>query len=564
LTSFERAGPIQRRGTIASTAALGGVLQRACACGSHGGGQCEACRDQPRFGLQTKLAASAYGDSHERAADRIAEQVMSGHPVVDAPRRIARVPGHPASQPAAIPASVGRVLASPGRPLEPALRQDMERRFGHDFSRVRVHSGAEAERSAHEVDAAAYTVGHDIVFGAGRLAPGTPGGRRLMAHELTHVVQQRWAPGPIQRQPTGGGSTGVSIGDIDIKSEDPNCQYQPGEVARSLSPQGIMPYDIERGEFLGIEPPDAVVIADFKVGDGELRPSTAGDFRKFWVPQFDPAARGSLEVVGFSDCVGWESRNGVLREQRARSAGRLLPGTVTRAAPLEEYPVANTSERSRALNRSAIIRPKPQAPPPPPPPRPREATITLEEPPTTDCPPEDRRQLAIAFPAAKLMAQKARAALVSTDKGPVITFLLHRYFGKDAMRYLPQIHAGFSKILDNWTSWDTRFDCQLQTEGACPDDEGFVRAYVRRKRRVFSPPSPFGPVYMCEAAFASGDLQRLAQTVLHELSHRLDNTDDEKYCRPTEGWCEALSTKDAIDNADSYARFARELFNASL
>ena len=70
----------------------------------------------------------------------------------------------------------------------------MEQRFGHDFSRVRVHSGPAAEQSAREVNANAYTVSHDIVFGAGRFAPSTPEGRRLIAHELTHVVQQTAQP----------------------------------------------------------------------------------------------------------------------------------------------------------------------------------------------------------------------------------------------------------------------------------------------------------------------------------------------------------------------------------
>lgn len=88
------------------------------------------------------------------------------------------------------PPSVDRALARAGAELEPGLRRDMERRFGHDFSRVRVHSDSAAEQSALEVSAKAYTVGNDIVFGAGQLAPGTNEGRRLIAHELTHVVQQ--------------------------------------------------------------------------------------------------------------------------------------------------------------------------------------------------------------------------------------------------------------------------------------------------------------------------------------------------------------------------------------
>lgn len=66
----------------------------------------------------------------------------------------------------------------------------MEGRFDNDFSRVKVHLGAAAEQSAQEMNAHAYTVGHNMVFDAGRFAPGTQEGRRLIAHELTHVVQQ--------------------------------------------------------------------------------------------------------------------------------------------------------------------------------------------------------------------------------------------------------------------------------------------------------------------------------------------------------------------------------------
>jgi hypothetical protein len=445
----------------------------------------------------------------------------------------------------------------------------MEQRLGHDFSRVRLHSGAEAEQSAEDVDAEAYTIGHDIVFGAGRFAPGTSRGRWLMAHELTHVVQQRAGHAMVQRVPgAGGGSPGVTIGAVDVRSRDPSCQYEPGEVARSEMSKGILDYDIERGEFLGIDPPDAVVIADFKVGAGELRPSTASLFRTYWLPTFDPSAQSYLEIVGYSDCVGWESRNGPLREQRARAVGRLLPGfgLVTRPAPFEEYPVANTSERGRARNRSAIIKPTLKPPPPPPPPK-HEVTITMEEPPTKNCSPEQRRQLSIAFPAAKLMAERARAAIFSMTKRSVTTLLLQRYFGPDAVDHLSEIHAGFSKILGTWSDWDPRFDCELQTEGKCPvDDPHVIRfGYVMRKRRLFSPPSPYGSVHVCQAAFAMpGNMQHLSWLVLHELSHRLDNTDDKRYCEPHTGWCASLSTTAAIDNADSYARFAREIFNASL
>ncbi|MDF0668203.1 MAG: DUF4157 domain-containing protein [Nitrospira sp.] len=117
------------------------------------------------------------------------------------PPHIQRYTGQANSQADPTPPSVDRVLTSSGRPLEPALQQNMEQRLGHDFSQVRVHSGDAAEQSAREVHANAYTVGHNIVLGTGRFAPGTREGWRLIAHELTHVVQQSGANIGIQRGP---------------------------------------------------------------------------------------------------------------------------------------------------------------------------------------------------------------------------------------------------------------------------------------------------------------------------------------------------------------------------
>ena len=132
-------------------------------------------------------------DVFEQEADRIANQVMATpeHTAVsNAPPRIQRFSGQSNEKSDAAPASVDHVLASPGRPLELALQQDMEQRFGHDFSQVRVHSDATAGQSTREMNAIAYTVGHNIIFGAGRFVPETHAGRLLLAHELTHVVQQ--------------------------------------------------------------------------------------------------------------------------------------------------------------------------------------------------------------------------------------------------------------------------------------------------------------------------------------------------------------------------------------
>src|SRR5262249_55739810 len=98
-------------------------------------------------------------------------------------------PASPTSAPPAH-AKVDGALSSPGRPLDPATRRAMEARFGYDFSSVRVHDDARAAATAAGIDAAAFTVGEDVVVGTGRYDPSGPAGRRLLAHELAHVVQQ--------------------------------------------------------------------------------------------------------------------------------------------------------------------------------------------------------------------------------------------------------------------------------------------------------------------------------------------------------------------------------------
>jgi hypothetical protein len=89
-----------------------------------------------------------------------------------------------------VPPIVYEVLRSPGQPLDAATRAFFEPRFGYDFSQVRVHTDAKAAESARVVNALAYTVGRDVVIGAGRYSPLSPAGQRLLAHELTHVIQQ--------------------------------------------------------------------------------------------------------------------------------------------------------------------------------------------------------------------------------------------------------------------------------------------------------------------------------------------------------------------------------------
>jgi hypothetical protein len=97
-----------------------------------------------------------------------------------------------------VPPIVHDVLRSPGQPLDSASRSFFEHRLGHDFSAVRIHTGPREAESAGAVNALAYTVGRDIVFGAGQYSPGTNASQRLLGHELTHVIQQSGrAPSPL-------------------------------------------------------------------------------------------------------------------------------------------------------------------------------------------------------------------------------------------------------------------------------------------------------------------------------------------------------------------------------
>jgi len=126
-----------------------------------------------------------------------------------------------------MPPIVYEVLRSPGQPLDLATRTFMESRFGHDFSRVRVHTDAQAAKSTWAINAIAYTMGQDIVFQHGQYRPELTEGKELIAHELTHVLQQ--GSGSLMPYPSGV-SVNLGIGQQgDAFEQEANC------VSRKLS-----------------------------------------------------------------------------------------------------------------------------------------------------------------------------------------------------------------------------------------------------------------------------------------------------------------------------------------
>jgi hypothetical protein len=153
----------------------------------------------------------------------------------------------PTGPPMAVPTVVYDVLSSGGVPLDHAARLHMERAFGHDFSKVRIHSGERASASAQAVNARAYTVGSDIVVGSGQPGPGTMAGRRLLAHELAHVIQQASA-------------APAAFGELRIGPSRDGLEAEAEAAARSLPmrPVGYLPVPSQMGQthLLQRSPPD--------------------------------------------------------------------------------------------------------------------------------------------------------------------------------------------------------------------------------------------------------------------------------------------------------------------
>ena len=164
-------------------------------------------------GIQAKLKVGQPGDKYEQEADRIAEQVMRmPEPQVqreleeekkkEEEEKILQTKVVPDQTPEVTPVIESRIqaLRDGGQPLPESVRAFFEPRFGFDFSQVRVHTGAQATNAARELNAQALTIGQDIYFGEGRYQPNTKQGQQLLAHELTHTIQQ----GSVSAGATGG------------------------------------------------------------------------------------------------------------------------------------------------------------------------------------------------------------------------------------------------------------------------------------------------------------------------------------------------------------------------
>jgi uncharacterized protein DUF4157 len=165
--------------------------------------------------IQTQLGAGDKGRDFEHEADSIAERVSApgprgqcacGRPIEGNGlcAECARRSGGPRASVlpvGGLPLSVERALRRQGRPLDTAAQGPLEQAVDANLGAVRIHTGADAAEAARALHARAFTAGSHVVFGAGEYSPDTPWGRKLLAHEIAHVVQQELAPAVIQRAP---------------------------------------------------------------------------------------------------------------------------------------------------------------------------------------------------------------------------------------------------------------------------------------------------------------------------------------------------------------------------
>jgi outer membrane protein OmpA-like peptidoglycan-associated protein len=323
--------------------------------------------------LQAKLTVNQPGDMYEQQADHVAAQVMrmpepnvqrrcacggvvepDGECEACKARRLGIQRKAESVGRMEAPPSVHQALHSSGQPLDTATRAFMEPRFGHDFGGVRVHTDGKAAESAKAVSAHAYTVGQNVVFADGRYAPGTDAGKQLLAHELTHVMQQTGQTHHLQRA-------------VSCESAEQCPTRSSGETTRSRSTPMQVEIDQSASAF-------TVAIANFAINETAVKPDLSSNI--VWstlLSTMDTTATGQWEILGYADCQGDESLNSSLRLGRAETIAALLPPptrarvAVVNADSLANCIASNATEAERSRNRAVLIRRLPSSTGPTPP-----------------------------------------------------------------------------------------------------------------------------------------------------------------------------------------------------
>ena len=278
------------------------------------------------------------------------------------------------------PAIVHDVLRSPGAPLDRTARSFFEPRFGHDFSKVRIHTGDEASRSARSVGAVAYTVGQGIVFDAGHYSPNSTEGRKLLAHELTHTVQQGGAAqagelrvgSPADASEKEAERTASSaLGGGPARGAAGVPSHSRLSVQRQVSPTGLpaVPALPELDPAANSSPMVAAAIGSltvdqFETGKSDIPASHKAELSrtaKYIVSLLKQYPGSTIQIVGHTDAVGKDAENETLGQARADSVQKALvdSGVPAEAIHTESRGATDLLVKTKAgngRNRRAAVR----------------------------------------------------------------------------------------------------------------------------------------------------------------------------------------------------------------
>lgn len=281
-----------------------------------------------------------------------------------------------------LPSIVNDALESPGQPLSNDTSELMESRFNYDFSKVRLHTDTQANQSAQALKARAYTIQNDIVFGRGQYQPTTTEGKRLMAHELTHVVQQNCSATEPAEQGKISSATDMEEETAHRFAEEAiakNPEYNIPEAQLALSQSS--PSQIQRQEIA--DPPDLTLryspstaavmgsetLSSFAINSPALTSTHRNQLTELAATILNLLEQypgGIVSIVGHADATGSEPHNMRLGQQRAESVRDALidagvPADVITTDSAGEESLRVQTQRAEGLNRRVEIsfRPEP-------------------------------------------------------------------------------------------------------------------------------------------------------------------------------------------------------------
>ncbi len=476
-----------------------------------------------------------------------------------------------------VPPIVHEVLSSSGQALDAGTRAFMEPRFGYDFSGVRVHTDARAAESAHAVNALAYTVGQNMVFGQGQYSTATSSGRRLLAHELTHTVQQSQAG-----LSSLAGSMRVSeSGDADEREAEAVAEslistntnetvianiHPVTSTIQRLGDLTKVPPGLElECEIASDSPPTPAENLLFGNGVFTLSSLQRAQIDNFVMNWRAAGSNAPVRVDGYASTLGTDEFNWrlschrveeVVKELTIPSSGILgIPaGFIRRVAQGE-----TTEFGAEAKNRRATIS-SPITLPPTPTPSPSPLPPAPPAPGTEGCQPWQKSMLVDHLNDARRWMDDAEPKVRAFSAGTaspaiagVVRTALTDNFHTTSSADVATITANFTSLR---TALNGSFTYECPSSWWCEHDGKIDLAYVRGSyawvRRMFD-------INVCPRWFNCPDYFKRVSTLIHERAHQHPGANDHAY--EWQSSYSSLSSSDAIDNADSYAVAARQIFH---